>query len=119
MLVRTGMLVTGISVPTITTFTLSSPTKASGCAPVAMSATWTIANEDNASYKLVIQETGTIFNCASVVGTTVYTLETYDDGTTSNITPTLTLQMVRRSDNAVMSSASATCSSSIWVGPAC
>lgn len=122
MLVRTGMLVAGSGgagfVPTIETFTLAFPTKDSGCAPIAMTGAWVLNNPDNTSYKLVMLETGTEFNCATSFGTTVYTSESYVDGAGS-VQPSLTLQVVRRSDDVVMSSANATCSSSIAVGDLC
>ncbi|MFM2123686.1 MAG: hypothetical protein RL328_137 [Acidobacteriota bacterium] len=119
MLVRTAMFAAGIKVPTIDVFTLSSPTKASGCAPVVMSATWTISNPDNTTYKLVIAETGVEFNCASVIGTSVETANYYEDGITQLVQPTLTLQVVVRADSTVIDTKAAICGSSIYVGPAC
>jgi hypothetical protein len=123
MLVRTGILAIGSSsggiVPTIETFTLAFPTKAPSCSPIAMTGTWVLTNPDNASYKLRIQQTGTEFNCETSFGTVVYTQETYLDGLSGTVTPTLTLQVIRRSDSTVMSSANATCNESIAVGDSC
>lgn len=120
MLIRCGLFTKTITPPAITSFTLSSPTKASGCAPIAMSATWVIKDADNTSYKLVIQETGVEFSCAStVVPVSVDTAATYLDGTSVLQAPTLTLTVVRRPDSVTMSSLAATSSSSILTGFAC
>jgi hypothetical protein len=120
MLIRCGLFTKTITPPVITAFTLSNPTKASGCAPIAMDATWVIKDADNASYKLVIQETGVEFSCASTVGpVSVDTADTYLDGSSNSLTPTLTLTVVRRSDSVTMASLAATCSSAILVGSAC
>jgi hypothetical protein len=119
MLVQRMAMLSGIAVPRITAFSLGSPTKASGCNPIQLSATWTISSPDNVGYKLVILETGTEFACSSVVGTSVYDSVSYQDGTSSSVAPTLTLQVVRRSDSAVMSSAVTTSTSGILVGVTC
>lgn len=121
MLVRAGLFVRGIvPPPAITAFALSNPTKASGCSPIAMDAVWTITNPDNALYKLVIQETGAEFTCASTVApVSVYSDVTYLDGSTASRTPSLTLTVVRRSDSVVIASRVATVSSGILTGFAC
>lgn len=123
MLVRTGLIVSGSTgggfVPTIESFTLALPSKNSGCSPVAMVGAWVLNNPDNTSYKLRILETGDEFPCETTFGTVVYTDESYEDGLSGTVQPTLTLQVVRRSDSVVMSSAQATCSSSLAVGELC
>lgn len=119
MLVQRMAMFAGIAVPTISSFTLGSPTKASGCVAIQMSGNWTVLSPDNTAYKLVIQETGVEYICASAAGASVYDVNTYQDGSTSTIAPTLTLQVVRRSDSVVMSSVSATCSPGLLVGVPC
>lgn len=122
MLVRTGMFVTASQPePTIASFTMAAPTKASGCQPVQSVGTWTINNADNANFKLVIAETSEEFNCASSPATTLTdTTQNYSDGTLSSVSLTLTLQVVRRSDDSVRSSLQATSAApAVLVGGAC
>lgn len=109
MLVRPGMIVSGAPlVPTIASFSISTLSKAVGCAPVQGIAVWTINNADNANFKLVIAETGAEFSCATTAGTTVYGASNYTTGVSFGVFLTLTLRIVRRADSAVMSSQATT-----------
>lgn len=124
MLVRTGMFVASAAAqvePTIASFTLAAPTKASGCQPVQSVASWTITNADNTNFKLVIAETAAEFNCASSPSTTLTgTSGNYTDGAVFSIALTFTLQVVRRVDDSVRSSLQATSvAPNVLVGNSC
>lgn len=124
MLVRTAMFVAAAATqvePTIASFSMAAPTKASGCQPVQSVASWTINNADNTNFKLVIAETAAEFNCASSPSTTLTGASgNYTDGTLFSISLTLTLQVVRRSDDSVRSSLQATSAApNVLVGNSC